>query len=140
MLNWTSESLVPMPGTNPKPKPKHSMLPAFVVLFLISYGLMALLVVEQGRTIENQRTLIQSLFSDSAQLNHLRTQVQQKQRAEAKAQADARAHSQVQTPSTQDKPQEPAKKNSGKVRKPLPQKPPTDANSLDDERRNVVRI
>ena len=33
------------------------MLPVFVVLFLVSYGLMTLLVVEQGRTIDNQRSL-----------------------------------------------------------------------------------
>ena len=49
-------------------KPKQQLLPLLVVLFLISYGLLALLVVEQGRTIENQRSLIQQLFSDSAEL------------------------------------------------------------------------
>ncbi|MBZ5574484.1 MAG: hypothetical protein LAO09_21720 [Acidobacteriia bacterium] len=116
------------------------MLPVFVALFLISYGLMAVLVVEQGRTIDNQRSLIRSLFSDSTQLSQLKGKASQKQRAEAQAQADARAHSQVQTPSAQDKPQDPGKKNSGKLRKPVPQRPPTDATSLEDERRIVVRI
>lgn len=140
MLNWTSENLVPMPSVSPKPKSKHSMLPVFVALFLISYGLMAVLVVEQGRTIDNQRSLIRSLFSDSTQLSQLKGKASQKQRAEAQAQADARAHSQVQTPSAQDKPQDPGKKNSGKLRKPVPQRPPTDATSLEDERRIVVRI
>lgn len=140
MLNWTSESLVPISGTTPKPKSKHPMLPVFVVLFLVSYGLMAMLVVEQARTIENQRTLIHSLFGDSTELVHMKLQAQQKQRAEAQAQADAKSHSQVQTPSTQDKPQDPTSKNSGKARKLAPQRPPTDANSLDDDRRNVVRI
>ena len=139
MLNWTSESLIPMPSVSPKPKSKHSMLPVFVALFLISYGLMAVLVVEQGRTIDNQRSLIRSLFSDSSQLSQLKGKANQ-QRAAAQAQADAKARSQVQTPSTQDKPQDPAKKNSGKLRKPVPQRPPTDTTSLDDERRIVVRI
>ena len=40
------------------PKPKNAMLPILVVLFLISYGLMSVLVVEQGRTIDSQRNLI----------------------------------------------------------------------------------
>jgi len=115
------------------------MLPVFVGLFLISYGLMAVLVVEQGRTIDNQRSLIRSLFSDSTQLSQLKSKASQQQRAEAQAQADAKAHSQVQTPSAQDKPQD-RKKNSGKLRKPVPQRPPTDATSLEDERRIVVRI
>jgi hypothetical protein len=37
---------------------KHGWLPLLVVLFLISYGLMTMLIVEQGRTIESQRALI----------------------------------------------------------------------------------
>ena len=112
------------------------MLPVFVVLFLVSYGLMTLLVVEQGRTIENQRSLIQSLFDDSAKLTQLRIRNQQ---AQAKAQAEAKAHSQAQTPSTQDKPQAHAKNDPGKLRKPL-QKPPTDTATMEDERRSVMRI
>src|SRR5438034_6676119 len=50
-------------------KPKHSMLPILIVLFLISYGLLAKLVVEQGRTIDSQRSLIRQLFGDSSQLS-----------------------------------------------------------------------
>ena len=37
------------------------MLPVLTVLFLISYGLMTLLIVEQGTTIQAQRTLIHQL-------------------------------------------------------------------------------
>ena len=55
------------------PKPKISMLPILVVLFLISYGLMSVLVVEQGRTIDSQRHLIRDLFNDSVQLSALKT-------------------------------------------------------------------
>jgi hypothetical protein len=47
---------------------KHSMLPVLVVLFLISYGLMTMLIIEQGRTIESQRALIHELYHDSAEL------------------------------------------------------------------------
>src|SRR3984957_5123799 len=44
------------------------MLPVLVVLFLISYGLMTMLIIEQGRTIESQRALIHELYHDSAEL------------------------------------------------------------------------
>ncbi len=77
------------------------MLPVLIVLFLVSYGLMALLVVEQGRTIDSQRNLIRSLFDDSSQLTQMKGKAFQKQHAEAQAQAQAKAHSQAQTPSTQ---------------------------------------
>lgn len=136
MLNATSENLAVL--SSPTVKPKHSMLPILIVLFLVSYGLMAVLVVEQSRTIDSQRGLIRSLFNDSTQLSQMKGKAIQKQHAEAQAQADARAHSQVQSPSTQDKPQD--RKNLGKLRKPVPQRPPTDANSLEDVRRNVMRI
>ena len=118
------------------------MLPVLVVLFLISYGLMSILVVEQGRTIDNQRYLIRSLFGDSTQLSKLKGKELQKQRAEAQAQAEAKAHSQAQTPSTQDQPRDQAKTghNAGKLRKPLPQRPPTDADDRSDERRILLKI
>src|SRR6202049_2008679 len=44
---------------------KRSLLPLLTVLFLFSYGLMTLLIVEQGTTIQSQRALIRDLFSDS---------------------------------------------------------------------------
>lgn len=95
LLSWTSDNAAVLP------KPKNSLLPVLIVLFLISYGLMALLVVEQGRTIDSQRNLIRSLFDDSTQLTQMKGKAFQKQHAEAQAQAQAKAHSQAQTPSTQ---------------------------------------
>lgn len=123
-------------------KPKRSLLPVLVVLFLVSYGLMALLVVEQGRTIDNQRSLIQSLFDDSNQLFQLKGKAVQKQRAEAQAQAEAKTHSQARTPSTQETPRDNAKSNhsTGKLRKPLPQKPPVGTTDNADVRRTVLII
>jgi hypothetical protein len=47
-------------------------LPVLVVLFLFAYGLMTMLIVEQGNTIESQRLLIKQLFSDSAELSALK--------------------------------------------------------------------
>ena len=103
LLSWTSDNALVLPSSSPKPKSKHSMLPVLVFLFFVCWGLMSLLIVEQGRTIESQRTLIRSLFQDSSELSHLKGEASQKQHAEAQAQAEAKAHSQSQTPSTQDK-------------------------------------
>ncbi|HWY87836.1 MAG TPA: hypothetical protein VNX28_13985 [Gemmataceae bacterium] len=72
---------------------KNAWLPLLSVLFLISYGLMTMLIVEQGRTIESQRALIRELFRDSTELSAVRTKAQQ-DRAQALA-------AQTQAPSTQ---------------------------------------
>ena len=56
-----------IPAVPVQPK-KHNILPVLVVLFLISYGLMTMLIIEQGRTIESQRALIHELYHDSAEL------------------------------------------------------------------------
>lgn len=45
-----------------------------LTLLLAGYVLMGLLVLEQGRIIENQSVLIRSLFYDSAQLTSIRLQ------------------------------------------------------------------
>src|SRR5438046_4474636 len=81
------------------------MLPILIVLFLISYGLLAKLVVEQGRTIDSQRSLIRQLFGDSSQLSAMNGKSAQAQHAAGQAQ-NPKAKSQVQTPSNQVKPEE----------------------------------
>jgi len=116
------------------------MLPVFVGLFVVAYSMMTMLIVEQGRTIQAQRSLIQALFSDSNELSHLKGKLFQKQRAEAQAQAKANAHSQVQDPSSQNKVHGKTDQPAGKARKPAPPKPPTDATTLDDVRRVLVSI
>ena len=143
MLSWTlgSAALSPSPELKPilvppaSPKKKHSMLPVLVVLFIISYALMTMLIVEQGRTIENQRSLIRSLFSDSSELSHMKGDAIRKQHAAAQAQAEAKSHSQVQAPSTQDKTRDHSKIEV----KPAPPRYPKDGVTLDDVRRVVVR-
>jgi hypothetical protein len=54
-----------------KPRPA-TLLPLLVILFIVSYGILALLVFEQGRTIESQRTLIRGMLQDSTQLASLK--------------------------------------------------------------------
>lgn len=63
------------------PKKKHGWLPLLTILFMISYGLMTMLIVEQGQTIESQRALIRELFRDSTELSNARLKAQQAERA-----------------------------------------------------------
>ena len=82
-------------------KKKRAMLPVLTVLFLISYGLMTMLIVEQGSTIESQRTLIRELFRDSKELAAVKTRsVQDQKIADPQQRALTQAPSH-QTPSTQ---------------------------------------
>jgi len=150
-----------MDSTIAIPHPKRVILPLLVVLFLISYGLLALLVVEQGRTIDSQRGLVRDMFSDSAQLNAMKkTLIQKQNEAHARAQAHGQApSSQAQAPSSQDQSaqspstqsqsgpssqvmQKDGAKNrtAGKLRKETPQKPPTAESDTPDARRNVLHI
>jgi cytoskeletal protein RodZ len=81
------------------PSKKSGWLPLLVVLFLASYALMTMLIVEQGRTIDSQRTLIRELFRDSNELAAVKTKAQE---AAPSQTAINRAPSpQVKSPSTQ---------------------------------------
>jgi hypothetical protein len=57
---------------------EHGWLPLLTVLFLISYGLMTMLIVEQGQTIESQRALIRELFRDSRDLSAVKKAQQER--------------------------------------------------------------
>jgi hypothetical protein len=48
------------------------VLPLLVILFIVSYGILTMLVFEQGRTIESQRSLIREMLKDSTQLATLK--------------------------------------------------------------------
>jgi hypothetical protein len=43
-----------------------------VILFIVSYGILTMLVFEQGQTIESQRSLIKEMMKDSTQLASLK--------------------------------------------------------------------
>ncbi|MGA9967831.1 MAG: hypothetical protein WBQ10_21725 [Terriglobales bacterium] len=159
MLSWTQDTVVAIPQALPAPKPKrkHSLLPLLIVLFLVSYGLMCLLAVEQDRTISAQRYLIRSLLGDSSELSNLKGKLIQKQYADAQAQAKAGTRSQAQppltqvpsaqapmtqAPMTQDKSGGNAQSshNAGKARKAVPPKPPLGISDIVDGRRIVETI
>ena len=124
-----------------EPKKKISLLPALTVLFVISYGMMSMLIIEQGDTINSQRWLIKQLFVDSSELTALKGKAIQQQNAEAQAQAKAGAKTPAQAPSKQVPAPPQAKENANnKVRKAAPQHPPKPASDVTDARRIVVSI
>jgi hypothetical protein len=127
-------------------KPKQTMLPVLVILFLLSYGLMATLVIEQGRTIDSQRGLIHQLFEDSAKLTALRGSAAQQARTDSESKTQAQS-SQARPQGWQAKPPDPAPQSKAKngnspdkVRKSPPLKPPKAASDEADERRALVSI
>ena len=75
---------------------KRGWLPLLTVLFLISYGLMTMLIIEQGATIESQRALIRELFRDSAELSAMKMKAQQDTTV-----ADRQRHAQAPSSKTQ---------------------------------------
>jgi len=112
------------------------MLPILVVLFLISYGLMTLLVIEQNNTITSQRSLIVEMLRDSSQLAALKVKIAHEQNL-------AHPGSQAASPKTQVPPAEHKNNNNngtGKVQRRLPLRPPKAASDTPDERRALVTI
>ncbi len=79
--------LVVPPGIS---KPKSKIFPVLVFLLMACYGIMTLVVIEQGHVINSQRNLILQLFQDSQQLTALKGQ-EATQRAVEKKQAEANA-------------------------------------------------
>ena len=79
-------------------KRKSTLLPVLVLLFVFSYGLMTMLIVEQGRTIYAQRGLIQNIFHDTVELTALKGKIFQQNRAESLAHAVPQKGAAAETP------------------------------------------
>ncbi len=140
-----------MTTIEPAPAKKHGWLPILVVLFLISYGLMTMLIVEQGRTIDSQRTLIRELFHDSTELSAVKMKAQQDAQAQAAKNPSSQAPTAVapstqvptqkapskQSPSSQAVPQNRAQNQRPKSQIQVPARPASDIN---DAGRSVVTI
>jgi len=115
-----------------------------------------MLVIEQGRTIDTQKSLIRQLFDDSAQLNAMRMQrgaalAPKTQHPTTKTAPPARSEPQgqivvtprdmqTQAPVNGDK--NPAKPNQGigKLRRRMPLHPPKGIIEAGDERRALSSI
>ena len=63
------------PSEAPEKKTRSALLPLLVVLFVISYSILTLLVIEQGRTIEVQRGLLREMLKDSTQLAAIKSKM-----------------------------------------------------------------
>lgn len=148
-------------------KPRQTMLPLLVVLFLISYVLLTTLVVLQNRTIDSQSTLIHVLFKDNftlvtkaglhrAQASRLNQRTATPSAQAPSNQAPSNQALSNQTPSTQAlsgttpstqvpviqaKPDVSAKaQKSRKVQKSLPSRPPAEVTDPSDMRRVTFSI
>lgn len=125
------------------PKKKRTFLPLLTVLFLFSYVLMTVLIMEQGSAIQQQRNLIKVLMRDSTELWAIKGKaIGDKQAAQPQAQNHARSaqNPSSQAPSTQvpstKAPQSHSSRTS-KVAKPGSQVPPMPASDLIDQRRSL---
>jgi len=119
------------------PKKKLSLLPLLTVLFAVSYGLMTVLIVEQGSTIQSQRNLIKVLLRDSTELWAAKGKaIGEKQSARGQGHGQTPS---TQIPSTQAAPQH-SHGRAGKSAKTAPQLPPVPASDLVDQRRALHTI
>jgi hypothetical protein len=120
-----------------KPKAKHSMLPILTFLFLLSYGLMVLLVVEQNRTITSQRWVITELMSDSKELSSLKRSLVMEHHDPKPVAPKNQTH----TPSPQATPAPKTQSNSSaRYRRNAPERPPRLTSDTPDVRRAVNSI
>jgi hypothetical protein len=131
------------PNAAPPTKTRGALLPLLIVLFLFSYGILTLLVVEQGRTIEAQRSLLREMLKDSSQLATLKDKIARGvavQSREAKPaptdQKDAAAAGSSAPAVAPKVPAKEAKKpgKSARIKKEAPEKPAAD---LQDVRRST---
>jgi hypothetical protein len=137
---------------------KRTLTPLLVVVFLASYGLMTMLIVEQGETIQSQKNLIQLLVGDSRELWALKGKAQAEKIAQNQAVARKQNQSSAEKSSTQapsakvppttnipsnQVPQHPLQNRAGKTVKPenrIPQVPPVPASDLSDPRRVLITL
>ena len=138
---------------------KRGWLPLLTVLFLISYGLMTMLIVEQGQTIESQRALIRELFGDSKELSvmKLKANIEHAQAAHAQSaltqapsshspssQNPSSQNPSTQTPSTQAPAKQApssqaARRSQNQAARPF-QMPSRPASDLADTKRALITI
>ena len=137
-----------VPEVPATPRKKFGWLPTLTLLFLISYGLMTMLIIEQGRTIESQRALIRELFRDSTELSASKIKAQQEEHGQVLSQNPSSQNPSTQAPtiripmkqapSSQAGPQtRPQNQVKAKPQLQMPSKPAAD---LADHRRALITI
>ena len=93
-------SIVYAARTENPPKSRPALLPLLIVLFIASYTILTMLVVEQGRTIESQRGLLREMLKDSTQLAALKGKLahETNQQSAAKPAAQPQKNQTAQAP------------------------------------------
>ena len=132
---YSTESVAPRAKSQPA-----VVMPLLVILFLISYGILTMLVFEQGQTIESQRGLIREMLKDSTQLAALKDKIARddSKRAQEKvsAQTDQKA-ADTGTPAANAKGLDKEAKRPGKSAHTMKQIPGKPAADLEDVRRST---
>ena len=124
-----------------QPKSRGVMLPLLVILFVVSYAILTLLVVEQGQTIEAQRSLLREMLKDSRQLATLKEKLAHPVAAQTpdKSAAPTEQKESVSGSSSAAVPKVPGKEakhpsKSARIKKETPERPAAD---LQDVRRST---
>ena len=131
---YSTECLAPNPRSTKRPV---AILPFLVILFIVSYGILTLLVFEQGKTIESQRVLIREMLKDSTQLAALKDKIARddSKRVHGKASAPTdRKGTDSSAPGAKESDKETKTGKSTHRMKEAPGKPPAD---LEDVRRST---
>jgi predicted TIM-barrel fold metal-dependent hydrolase len=131
--------LVVPPTTKPNSKPNSKMFPVLVFLLMACYGIMALVVVEQGHVIQSQRNLIQQLVQDSHQLTAFKVQAAAQQAIEKK-QANANANAKGKRGVSRVAPMQKEQGQKLQSRKSRLEKQPLQADDKIDRRRYPAQI
>ena len=127
----------------PKKKSRSALLPLLIILFVISYSILTLLVIEQGRTIESQRVLLREMLKDSNQLSELKDKLAREEAAKhveapaavEPAQPDQKDPALDKDPSAHSA--DKATKHAGKSSQSLKSVPEKPAADLEDVRRTT---
>ena len=136
---YSSESAAPRTTDRTTVRPT-AILPLLVILFIVSYGILTMLVFEQGQTIESQRGLIREMLKDSTQLAAMKDKLarddSKQVREKASVQADPKgADSSI--PAAGPKGSDKETKRPSKSARSMKQVPGKPAADLEDVRRST---
>ncbi len=118
------------------PRKKRLMLPLLTILFVVSYVLLTLVVVEQGRTIQMQRGLVRELLQDSTQLAALKVKLAREEAERAQQATQPKQKPPAPNPPAKGKTAKRPAKSPHSMRS-VPAKPAAD---LEDVRRSTQVI
>jgi hypothetical protein len=129
--------------------PRSALVPLVVILFVISFALLSMVVLEQDRTIKSQRSMVRLQLKGHAESSGPSSQLALSEPAMApqSSQAQARERSPNESPSAQVpavnvKPRVSVKpgRKPRRAQEPFPAKPPAELSDPSDMRRVLFSI